>query len=130
LPHSPFAKDFEPYFDLGQVYFDQANWVEAISAFQNAIDTPGAIGRGEQYWQAHFYVAVSLVNLGAEKRIIESLNEALKQNPDSIENNFQLGTLYLLTNQPRLARAQYRSLKDKDPLAAMELQKLMRQRGV
>ncbi len=123
-------KGFEPYFDLGQVYFDQANWLEANAAFNNAIIVAGAIGRGEQYWQAHSYVAVSLVNLGAEKSVIESLNEALKQNPGSIEDHFQLGTLYLLTNQPRLARAQYRSLKDKDPRAAMELQKLMRQRGV
>jgi tetratricopeptide (TPR) repeat protein len=95
-------------------------------AFERAIThcIPGSWE--EDYSNAYYYWGLSLARLGDAETAIKDLEKSLEISPEMTYGRFELATLYLGSGKHKEARAQYRILKDLDPMLANELLRLIK----
>jgi tetratricopeptide (TPR) repeat protein len=119
------AIEFQPYYIQGLVYFEQGNWAEARTALITAIRLEKAPVQTDQYVDAHYKLAASIVRLGEAYSEIQALREQFARGSRDPLLTIRLGTLYLLTGNLEAAKR-----VQSDEIGAAVLSDLMRQQGV
>jgi tetratricopeptide (TPR) repeat protein len=122
-------RDFEPYYNSGLAYMELGRWDNAETAFESATRLINIYSWEEKYTLAFYHLGRSTTRLGKAGQMIAILEDSLKYNPKETLKRLQLGSLYLWVGKRKSARAQYRILKDSDPLLAEELLKLIEKHG-
>jgi tetratricopeptide (TPR) repeat protein len=122
-------KGFEPYYNSGLAYMELKRWDKARMAFESATEHINIYSWEERYTLAYYHLGRSTTRLGEAGQMIVSVEDILKYNPKGTLKRLQLGSLYLWVGKREAARAQYRILKDSDPVLAEELLKLIEKHG-
>jgi tetratricopeptide (TPR) repeat protein len=117
--------DFAPYYNLGLAYMSREDWFEARDAFGSAVTYCKVNPWHESYSYAYYYLGLSQARDGSADIAIEALRKELADNPQTAITRFELGALYLGCGRYKDARAQYKILKNLDPMLAEELRKLI-----
>ncbi len=81
------SNDANAWFNLGQVYYEAANYQEAIAALLKSLEIDAE--RGE----LHYLIGLCLVKLNHIDRAIAAYQQALELNPNLIDAYHHLGTL-------------------------------------
>jgi choline-sulfatase len=87
--------------DLGMLYYEQQNYVEAAKHLGKAVE----LGMNEA--PVYNFLGISYSRTKQFPRAIASYKEALKQDPDLAEAHLNLGFAYEQLNQPILAAREY-----------------------
>ena len=122
-------RGFEPYYNSGLAYMELEQWDKARMAFESATEHINIYSWEEKYTLAYYHLGRSTTRLGEAGQMIVSVEDTLKYNPKGTLKRLQLGSLYLWVGKREAARAQYRILKDSDPVLAEELLKLIKKHG-
>lgn len=100
----------DPYFNLGLIYFDEADHDKALQYLEGAVEMSP---RDSQFLTelGHLYL-----ELGREKEAMELFSKAIENNPDDPQVDFHLGYYFLYKkNKPRKAVKCYCTGLTKDP---------------
>ncbi|MBO0857210.1 MAG: hypothetical protein J2P21_01895 [Chloracidobacterium sp.] len=119
---------FAPYYYLGLAQYARGNWAEAIVSLQYSVELRDTSHWKDEYTDAYYYLGLSLAKTKEIYMKIQSL-EADAGYLDVPINRFKLAIFYLCAGQPKLAKDQYRLLKNADPALAKEFEKLMKKHG-
>ena len=120
------SSNFKPYYNMGLAYIAQKDWSGANYAFERAITHCNQANWEEHYSHAHYYLGLSMAWLGEAETAIRDLEKSLEISPEMPYGRFELATLYLGSGKHKEAMAQYRILKDLNPMLANELLKLIK----
>ncbi len=118
--------NFRPYYNMGLAYIAQNDWGGANYAFERAITHCIPDSWEEDYSNAYYYSGLSQARLGDAETVIKDLEKSLEISPEMTYGHFELATLYLGSGKHKEARAQYRILKDLNPMLADELLRLIK----
>ncbi len=114
---SIYANEAQDFFDLGQSFYEQGKYQEAIDAFENALDL-------QPDW-ALVYSKLGQIYLqaGETDQAIQFFQESICLEPNSDIFHANLAIAYLINNDLESAQKEYSILKNLDPEIAREIAK-------
>jgi len=118
----------EAYQTLGLAHLGLKDWASAKTAFQNLAKVNGTSNWERGYWQAHYNLVRTTQVLKEAQTEMATLDMVLAENPNLIEERFQLAALQSLTGKRAASRQNLAILKTKHPPAADALRQLLRTR--
>jgi DNA-binding helix-hairpin-helix protein with protein kinase domain len=118
----------EAYQTLGLAHLGLKDWASAKTAFQNVAKVNGTSDWERGYWQAHYNLVRTTQVLKESQTELAALEMFLADNPDLIEERFQLAALQALSDKQVASRQNLAVLKTKHPPAAEALRRLLRTR--
>ncbi|MBI5198014.1 MAG: tetratricopeptide repeat protein [Nitrospirae bacterium] len=113
LSNSRYLTPQRAYFNLGKVYFNQDQFIDALSAFQEAAKIQPDEGL------FHFWAGKSHERLGKPKEAIAAFQEAARRIPDSGEIHYSLGTVLLREGFKQDAVREFKKVVELSPNTEM-----------
>lgn len=117
ISFSIFANEAQDFFDLGQSFYEQEKYQEAIDAFESALNL-------QPNW-ALVYSKLGQIYLqvGKTDQAIQSFQESIRLEPNSDIFHANLAIAYLINSDLESAQKEYSILKNLDPEIAREIAK-------
>ncbi len=114
--------DFAPFMDKAEKAFTERNYINTIDALNSGMprwrESDGAATKS----RAFELLGRSYQALRNADKAIDAYQQAVKLSPAAFDSAFNLGNLYLLKSQPRLALGAYQQAlrtRPNDPLAIL-----------
>ena len=90
----------EAYHDKGKIYLDNNRYVEAVAAFQNAIDFDADLGDSPQIFHTenthiHVHLGAAYIGMKLYQNAIDALQNAIAIDPDLVDAHYHLGNAYV-----------------------------------
>jgi WD40 repeat protein len=114
---SIYANEAQDFFDLGQSFYEQGKYQEAIDAFENALDLKS------DWALVYSKLGQTYLLAGETNQAIQSFQESIRLEPNSDIFHANLAIAYLINNDLESAQKEYSILKNLDPEIAREIAK-------
>lgn len=117
-------QDFKPFLEKAEKAFSERNYINTIDALNAGMPHWRESDGDEAKARAHELLGRSYQGLRNTDKAIDAFQQAVKLSPAAFDAAYNLGTLYLLKNQPRLALGAFQQAlrsRPNDPLSILGL---------
>jgi tetratricopeptide (TPR) repeat protein len=114
-------QDFKPFLDKAEKAFAERNYINTIDELNLGMPHWREADGDEAKARAYELLGRSYQGLRNTDKAIDAYQQAVKLSPEAFDAAYNLGNLYLLKNQPRLAMGAFQQALRSRPKDALSL---------